>query len=99
MKKLLAAAAMVLTGCQAMVYGTASDFNSVEVGMTKQQVIEKLGTPVSMSVDADKHEDVLVYKRMKHAVSTWPRTYAVTLRDGKVVKFGEQYDEKNVNNY
>jgi hypothetical protein len=36
---------------------------------------------------------------MKHAISEWPRTYAVTLRQGRVVKFGEQYDERNVNNF
>ena len=62
--------------------------------MTKEQVIKALGSPVSVSADGDKGEEYLIYKRMKHAISEWPRTYAITLRDGKVVKFGEQYDEK-----
>lgn len=96
--KLLAAIALVLlSGCQAVVYGTSSDFEKVSLGMTKQQVIEALGSPVAVSADGDKGEEYLTYKRMKHAISAWPRTYTVTLRGGKVVKYGEQYEEKNIN--
>lgn len=99
-KKLAAAGLLFsLTGCQAMVYGTASDFEKVSLGMTKEQVIQTLGRPVSVSADGDKGEEYLIYKRMKHAISEWPRTYSVTLRDGKVVKYGEQYEEKNINKY
>lgn len=89
----------LLTGCQALIYGTAADFGRISLGMTKSQVIEVLGTPISTSADADKGEESLVYKRMKHAISEWPRTYLVTLRDGRVVKYGEQYEEKNINHY
>ena len=98
-KKLSAALFMLLTGCQAMIYGTASDFEKISLGMSKAQVIQTLGSPVSVSADGDKGEEYLIYKRMKHAISEWPRTYSVTLRDGKVVKYGEQYDEKNINKY
>ena len=98
-KKLSAATFMLLTGCQAMIYGTASDFEKISLGMSKAQVIQTLGSPVSVSADGDKGEEYLIYKRMKHAISEWPRTYSVTLRDGKVVKYGEQYDEKNINKY
>jgi outer membrane protein assembly factor BamE (lipoprotein component of BamABCDE complex) len=90
---------MMLAGCQAAIYGTASEFNKLSLGMTKNQVIEKLGEPVSVSMDGDKGEEYLIYKKMKHAISAWPRTYRVILRNGKVVKWGEQYDEKNVNIY
>lgn len=91
---------MLLTaGCQAMVYGTATDLNKISLGMTKSEVIDVLGTPVSISADGDKHEEYLIYKRMKHAISEWPRTYKITLRNGKVVKYGEEYEEKNVNVY
>lgn len=90
---------MLLTGCQAMVYGTASDFNDIQLGMPKQQVIAKLGKPVSTSADGSPGEETLIYKRMKHAISEWPRTYQVTLKAGIVVKFGEQYDEKNLNKF
>jgi outer membrane protein assembly factor BamE (lipoprotein component of BamABCDE complex) len=92
-------AAGFLTGCQAMVYGTASDFEKLSLGMTKEQVIQTLGSPVSVSADGDKREEYLIYKRMKHAISEWPRTYSVTLRGGTVVKYGEQYEETNVNRY
>ena len=98
-KKLSAIAFIFLTGCQAIVYGTASDFEKISLGMTKVQIIQALGSPVSVSADGDKSEEYMIYKRMKHAISEWPRTYSVTLRDGKVVKYGEQYDEKNINRF
>ena len=96
---LLSGILLLNSGCQAMVYGTASDFNEVSLGMTKKEIINILGSPVSVSADGDKQEEYLVYKRMKHAVSEWPRTYLVTFRNGKVVKYAEQYEEKNINKY
>lgn len=98
-RKLAVVVLIFLAGCQAIVYGTASDFEKISLGMSKSQVIQMLGSPVSVSADGDKGEEQLVYKRMKHAISEWPRTYSVTLRDGKVVKYGEQYEEKNINRY
>ncbi|RZB34656.1 MAG: hypothetical protein SRB1_00424 [Desulfobacteraceae bacterium Eth-SRB1] len=92
-------AVLLLAGCQAAIYGTATEFNKLSLEMTKTQVIKALGEPVSVSVDGDKDEEYLVYKKMKHAISAWPRTYMVTLRNGKVVKWGEQYDEQNINLY
>ncbi len=96
---LLFIAEVLLAGCQAIIYGTASDFENVTLGMTKAEVITAIGSPVSVEADADKGEEVLIYKRMKHAISEWPRTYAVVLRNGKVVRWGEQYQENNVNHY
>ncbi len=90
---------MGLSGCQAMVYGTATDFEKLSLGMDKAQVIQALGSPVSVAADGDKGEEYLVYKRMKHAISEWPRTYLVTLKGGMVVRYGEQYEEQNVNRY
>lgn len=95
----LAVVLAATTGCQAMVYGTASGFDKLQVGMTKDQVIDAVGEPVATEADGDRHEEYLIYKKMKHAVSEWPRTYKVTLRDGHVVKWGEQYKESNVNVY
>ena len=89
----------LLAGCQAIIYGTASDFEKISLGMSKAQVTSILGSPVSVSADGDKGEEYLIYKRMKHAISEWPRTYSVTLRGGKVVKYREQYEEKNTNNF
>ncbi len=89
----------LLIGCQAAIYGTASSFDKLELGMSKAQVIETLGSPVSVSADGDKGEEYLIYKKMKHAISEWPKTYQVVLRNGKVVKWGEQYNEQNINNF
>lgn len=99
MKNLILVGALALTGCQAMIYGTASDFDKLQIGMTKADVIATIGSPISMEADADKAEETLVYKRMKHAISEWPRTYAIVLRNGKVVRYGEQYQETNINRY
>ena len=99
LKIIIVVFATLLAGCQAIVYGTASDFEKISLGMSKAQVVEVLGSPVSISADGDKGEEYLIYKRMKLAISEWPRTYAVTLRGGKVVKYGEQYEEKNINKY
>lgn len=90
---------LFLVGCQAMIYGTASEFEKLSLGMSKEQVVGILGSPTSVGMDGDKGEEYLIYKKMKHAISEWPRTYQVTLRNGKVVKWGEQYEEKNTNRY
>lgn len=92
---LILLATATLSGCH-IIYGTAADFAKISLGMTKAQVIDVLGTPVAVSADADKGEERLVYKRMKHALSEYPRTYEVVLRGGQVVRFGEQYSEKNI---
>ena len=87
------------TGCQSIIYGRASELNELSLGMSKIQVIQALGSPVSTHADADKGEEYLIYKKMKHTISAWPRTYQVTLRSNKVVKWAEQYDEKNLNEF
>ena len=102
MKKFLLTLAVLttilLSGCQ-VIYGMSSDFAKISLGMTKVQVIEVLGQPVAVGADADKNEESLIYKRMKHFFSELPRTYEVVLRDGKVVRYGEQYKERNINRY
>lgn len=45
---------LFLVGCQAMIYGTASEFGRLSLGMTKEQVTSILGHPTSVSVDGDK---------------------------------------------
>lgn len=72
-----------------MVYGTANELNDLSLGMTKQEVIGVLGKPVAVHVDGDLREEYLIYKKMRGAISDWPRLYQVTLRDGKAVKWGE----------
>lgn len=82
----------VLTGCQAMMYGTIDNFeiNKIKPGMTKSEVIAIIGTPDSVGIDSEKGEEILVYKRMRQAISFWLHTYAVVLRNGKVIRYGEQ---------
>ena len=96
LKSVLLSILLLLSGCQAMIYGTSADFQNISLGMTKEQVISVLGSPVSTEADADKGEEQLVYKRMKHAISEWPRSYVVVFRNGRVVKYGEQYKEQNL---
>lgn len=82
--------AVLIGGCQAVAYGTASDFNQLQLGMTREDVAAKLGAPLSTEANADRREQRLVYKRMA-SVSSWgPSYYDVLLRDGKVVEFGER---------
>ena len=82
--------------CQIMIYGAASELEKLSVGMSKEQVIEILGHPVSTSADSASGEEYLLYKKMKYAISEWPRTYLVTLQNGKVTKWVEQADERNI---
>lgn len=94
---LIAFGAVLLAGCQAAIYGTADDLGKIALGMPRADVVATLGQPVAVGADADRGEETLVYKRMQHAISAWPRTYTVTLREGKVVRYGEQPGEVNVN--
>lgn len=47
-------------GCQAIAYGTASDFNGMRLGMSHAEVINQLGPPLSTEADADRSEQRLV---------------------------------------
>ncbi|MEK7763184.1 MAG: hypothetical protein AAB433_16540, partial [Nitrospirota bacterium] len=49
-----------LVGCQAMIYGTASEFEKLSLDMSKEQVIGILGSPTSVGADGDKGEEYLV---------------------------------------
>ncbi len=89
--RILICVLIFMTGCQAILYVTASDFEDIALGMSKKQVIEILGSPVSVSADESKGEEYLIYKRIKHVTAMWFRTYSVTLRNDQVVKYGEQY--------
>lgn len=93
MKKLMAAIAFLsLGGCQAAMYGTADDLNKVALGMSKPQVISAMGAPSTVSADAAKHEESLVYKRMTGVIGWTPGWYEVVLVDGKVARYGERKD-------
>ena len=76
-----------------MIYGNASAMDKLELGMNKAQVLDIMGGPVATEADADKGEEKLVFKKMRHTISEWPRLFFVTIRDGKVVRWGEQVDK------
>lgn len=88
-----------LTGCQTMMYGKASDLEKLSPGMTKAQVIDTIGSPVATSFDGEKNEEHLLFKKMKGVISWEPKVYDVTFRDGKVLRWGEQYEAKVLTNY
>lgn len=87
---ILCALTLTLVGCQALAYGTAADFNNVHLGMTREEVVSKLGQPLSTEANSERHEQRLVYKRMASVTSWGPSYYSVLIRNGKVVEFGER---------
>lgn len=46
----------LLTGCQAMPYGTAADIAKIPLGITKAEVVQILGAPVSVGAAGDKEK-------------------------------------------
>jgi hypothetical protein len=92
LKIIILAALAVLSGCQAMMYGTAADLNKLSLGMSKAKVIEAIGQPSTMAADAQKRQEMLTYRRMTSVTGWYPGNYDVLLVDGKVVKFGERAD-------
>ena len=83
-------AAVLLAGCQAMMYGTAEDFRKLSLGMTKAEVTRTIGEPASTSADARTGEEVLIYRRMPQTVGWLPFNYEVVLKDGRVVRYGQR---------
>jgi hypothetical protein len=88
----LACLVFFLTGCQAMMYGTASDFTRLSLGMTKSEVIQMIGEPNTVRADAGTGEEHLIYRRMPQVVGWLPYNYDVTLKQGRVVSYG-QYEK------
>ncbi|VXC44924.1 Short C-terminal domain-containing protein [Burkholderia sp. 8Y] len=92
-KLLLCVAALSLTGCMAMVFGTADQMNKISVGMTRQEVIQTLGEPKSISSMADL--EYLQYRWVKTVIAAdgnFPEDYFVAVRNGRVVSFGKKGD-------
>jgi outer membrane protein assembly factor BamE (lipoprotein component of BamABCDE complex) len=79
---------MTLWGC-----ATAYKMNKVGLGMTKQEVIQAIGKPVSVS--AQGNAEFLHYKLSEtsdDAFYGWTRPYYVRLVDGKVESYGRMGD-------
>ena len=77
-------AALLMFGCAA----SAKKMNQLQLGMTKQEVIEAIGQPNSTSSLEDV--ELLKYRLRKGAL--WADTYYVRLESGKVDAFGQVGD-------
>jgi len=79
----LALLGAILTGC-----ATSTDMNKIQIGMTKAQVIDILGTPDSTSAQANV-EYLTYYLEVNNiARADQDHAYMVRLVDGKVESFG-----------
>lgn len=88
---------LFICGCQAIIYGTASQFENIHIGMNKGEVISVLGRPSSFEADGTRNEEIFIYRKMGHVISELPKTYKVVFKEGKVIKYGEKLSEYNVN--
>jgi len=83
----MALVALCLSGC-----ATASRMNRVSLGLTKSEVVAKMGTPASTA--AKDNTEYLIYmlapRGGAYARETYP--YFVRLRGGKVDAYGLQGD-------
>jgi len=80
----------LLSGCQAVVYGTAADLNSIKIGMTRNEVVGFLGEPMTTAADSGIQEERLTYARMARMTGWSPTLYDIILREGRVIRFGAQ---------
>ena len=80
----------LLSGCQAVLYGTADDLNSIRLGMSRDEVIKVMGPPATTSANNELREVRLTYSRMARVTGWSPTLYDIVLKDGVVVEFGAQ---------
>ncbi len=89
MRLLMLVLSLTLLACQTFKYGRVSDFNKLNLGMSRPEVEAILGQPDLTQANGDLHEEYMYYKKMRHSSYSKPNTWLVTLRDGRVVKWGE----------
>lgn len=82
----------VLAGCQTKSNDSFAWYR-LKSGMTKSEVISTLGQPDSVSINEDKSEEILVYKRSQSTFSiltpiTW--RYEIFMRNDKLFRYSEQ---------
>lgn len=72
--------------------GTHADFNKLEIGMSKKEVLATMGDPDTTEADASRSEERLYYSRVNHSGGWFPSpsTYIVTLQNDRVIKWGEK---------
>ena len=85
--------ALLLCGCMAAVFGTAEQLNHLSVGMSKVEVLKRLGPPKSTS--AANGVEYLQYRWVKTVIAAdgnYPEDYYVAIRNGVVSDFGNKGD-------
>ncbi|SFA84899.1 Short C-terminal domain-containing protein [Collimonas sp. OK607] len=85
--------AFSLTGCMAMVFGTADQLNQLSIGMPKSDVLKLLGPPKSVSASGDT--EYMQYSWVKTVIAAdanRPGDYYVAIQSGKVSSFGRKGD-------
>lgn len=79
---------LVITGC-----ATSEKINGVQIGMTKGDVIETMGKPVSVSAkDGTEYLNYKLSDTDKDAFNGWTSPYYVRLINGKVDSYGRAGD-------
>jgi Short C-terminal domain/SmpA / OmlA family len=82
-----------LTGCMAAVFGTADQLNQLSVGMTKEEVLKRLGPPKSTA--AAGGIEYLQYRWVKTVIAAdgnFPDDYYVGIKNGRVDSYGRKGD-------
>lgn len=89
MRTLLFMALLALSGCANGFGKHSSRMNSVSLGMTKAQVIEQIGEPISVS--AEKGVEYLHYRFFEVAFGPY-MPYFVRIKEGRVDSYGRTGD-------
>lgn len=82
-----------LSGCMAAVFGTADQLNQLSVGMSKEEVLKRLGPPKSTA--AAGGIEYLQYRWVKTVIAAdgnFPEDYYVGIKNGRVDSFGRKGD-------
>lgn len=85
--------AALLSGCMAAVFGTADQLNQLSVGMSKEEVLKKLGPPKSTA--AAEGIEYMQYRWVKTVIAAdgnFPEDYYVGIKNGRVDSFGRRGD-------
>ena len=84
---------ITLTGCMAAIFGTADQLNQLSVGMSKEEVVKKLGPPKSTA--AANGIEYMQYRWVKTVIAAdgnFPEDYYVAIKNGRVASFGRKGD-------
>ena len=84
---------VTLSGCMAAIFGTADQLNQLSVGMSKEDVIKKLGQPKSTA--AANGIEYMQYRWVKTVIAAdgnFPEDYYVAIKNGQVASFGRKGD-------